>query len=65
MRGQVLGWFNRFVSAGSVEALDQALLNLHRADGVIPELKIRTAVWLESLGQHEAAANLRGGKPAV
>ena len=48
------------MSAGSIEALDQVLLNLDRADGVIPELKSRAAIWLESLGQNEAAANLRG-----
>jgi hypothetical protein len=55
----VLRWFGAWAAYGAWEALDRALVGIGRAERRLPGLGSKTAGWLESLGQHEAAAGVR------
>jgi tetratricopeptide (TPR) repeat protein len=55
----VLEWFRTWIACSAYEALDRALLEIERAQPVLPDLTGMTAGWLEKIGQPEAAARLR------
>jgi tetratricopeptide (TPR) repeat protein len=63
---EVLAWFQRWAACGAWQALDRALLEIGRAESLLPGLAESTAVWLERGGQQEAADNVRarGGETA-
>ncbi len=57
---ETLDWFRQWWAAGAYAALDCALCTLGACAERLRELAQSTAVWLERIGQLEAAAQLRG-----
>lgn len=56
---ELLHWFHHWAACGAIEALDRALIDIARAEHRLPGVGHLTAEWLESIGQAEAAHNLR------